>query len=256
MQILAIINGDYGKRHVDNIISYAPNHWEITVWSAPTSYPLVIDYPEDYLPANFMPANLILSFSEHKAIAELLPDIAEMSSASAVIAAIDNESWLPRGLARQLRQWLKEINVECVTPKPLCSLTEEEYMMTRSKSIKYSSPFIKEFAKYFGMPKIKIKLNSANELIIGTEVVRDAVCGNARYIAHNLIGTSIDQVTEKTGLLHHHYPCLASMGKDLDYNYDTLMHVSGNFIKDNVSKQIKSYLQNQYITPNNNIKTD
>ena len=101
MQILAIINGDYGKRHVDNIISYAPKHWDITVWLAPASYPLVIDYPEDYLPANFKPANLILSFGEHKAIAELLPDIAEMSSASAVIAAIDNEAWLPRGLARQ-----------------------------------------------------------------------------------------------------------------------------------------------------------
>lgn len=125
-------------------------------------------------------------------------------------------------------------------------------MISRSKKVEFSSPYIKEFARYFGMPKITIDLDDAKESIIDAVVLRDAVCGNARYIAQHLIGTNIIQATEKTGLLHHHYPCLASMVKDMDYNFDTLMHVSGNYIKDNIRIQVKPYLPNQYITPRNN----
>ena len=53
---------------------------------------------------------------------------------------------------------------------------------------------------------------------------------------------------EKAGLLHHHYPCLASMGKDSDFG-DTLMHVSGNILKDNVEAQVKAYKHIQYLAP-------
>ena len=49
-------------------------------------------------------ADLILAFAEHKGVAELLPDIAAMTGAAAVLAPVDNEAWLPRGLARQLVQ--------------------------------------------------------------------------------------------------------------------------------------------------------
>jgi hypothetical protein len=38
------------------------------------------------------------------------------------------------------------------------------------------------------------------------------------------------------------------MGKDVDFG-DTLMHVSGNVLKDNVGKQVKPYKQIQYIAP-------
>jgi hypothetical protein len=38
------------------------------------------------------------------------------------------------------------------------------------------------------------------------------------------------------------------MGKDTDFN-DTLMHVSGNVIKDDVRQQVKPYRQNLYIEP-------
>ena len=83
----------------------------INIWNAPTFLPPVIDYPEDYLPEPLPPADLILSFGEHKGIAELLPDIAEKTGAKAVLAAIDSEAWLPRGLARQLLGWLKDMEV-------------------------------------------------------------------------------------------------------------------------------------------------
>src|SRR4030042_5959824 len=103
MRILAVLNSDYGSRHLDNITRFAPADWVINRWRAPVFFPLVIDYPEEFLPVEFAPADLILDFAEHKGVAELIPDIAKMTGAKGVIAAVNNENCLPRGLARQLR---------------------------------------------------------------------------------------------------------------------------------------------------------
>jgi hypothetical protein len=84
--------------------------------------------------------------------------------------------------------------------------------------------------------------------ITAAEVNRDAVCGCASFVAQGLIGLSADDAEEKAGLLHHHYPCLASMGIDTDFG-DTLMHISGNVIKDNVSEQVNPYKDVRYIRP-------
>ena len=35
MRILAIISGEYGQRHVDNLREHAPSNWTIEVWQAP-----------------------------------------------------------------------------------------------------------------------------------------------------------------------------------------------------------------------------
>lgn len=249
MQILIIVTGDYGRRHADNIQKHGPSEWGIDTWEAPTNLPLVIDYPEDYLPASMEPADLLLSFAEHKGVAELLPDIALKTGAHAVIASVDNEAWLPRGLARQLRGWLKNMEVACATPKPLCSLTETDYAIAIRKRINYDSEYIAEFAKYFGQPKLEIDVDPQSRLIVGARVERDSVCGCAHFVANGLIGTSVQEAEEKAGLLHHHYPCLASMVKDPDYNMDTLMHASGHLLKQDVSEQIRPYKQVKYITP-------
>jgi len=248
MRILAVVSGDYGARHVANIRQFGPSSWHIETWDAPKLFPLVIDYPEDYLPSELPPVDLILSFAEHKGMAELLPDIARMTGAQAVVAAIDNEAWLPRGLARQLRGWLETMGVACATPKPLCSLTEHDYGVTRRQRLPHNSLLIAEFASFFGQPQLNITIDAKTRLITAVSVKRDAVCGCARYVAQNLVGVSVDEAEEKAGLLHHHYPCLASMGKDSDFG-DTLMHISGNLLKDDVREQVKPYLKDVYITP-------
>jgi hypothetical protein len=248
LRILAIISGEYGARHVANIQAHGPPHWRITTWQAPAILPPVIDYPEDYLPSSLPPTDLILSFAEHRGVAELLPDIAQLSGAQAVIAAIDNEAWLPRGLARQLRGWLERIGVGCATPKPLCSLTDKDFGVTRRQRIEYDHPLISEFARYFGRPEFDIEVDPDTRQITSVRVCRDAVCGCARYVAENLVGVSADDAEESAGLLHHHFPCLAAMGKDIDFG-DTLMHVSGNVMKDQVAEQVRHYKRTLYIAP-------
>jgi hypothetical protein len=82
-------------------------------------------------------------------MAELIPDVVKLTGASAVIAAVDNGSWLPRGLARQLRGRLEKMGAVCATPKPLCSLTEADYGVARRQRMPYDNPLISEFARYF-----------------------------------------------------------------------------------------------------------
>ncbi len=248
MRILAIVSGEYGQRHVENIRAHGPTDWTVEVWRAPAVLPPVIDYPEDYVPDALPPADLILAFGEHPGVAELLPDIVRVTGARAVIAAVDNEAWLPRGLARQLRGWLQDMNVVCVTPKILCSLTETHYSIGRRQRIEYDDPLIAEFARHFGQPELRITVDPQTRGITSAEVLRDSVCGCARHVAQGLVGLSADDAEQEAGLLHHHYPCLASMGVDTDYG-DTLMHISGNLLKDNVGVQVKPFKHILYIIP-------
>ena len=248
MRILGVITGDYGRRHLDNVRQHGPKEWTVEEWRAPSHFPIVIDYPDEFIPADLPPADLILSFPEVSAVAELIPDVVQATGASAVIAGVDNEAWLPRGLARQLRGWLEEMGVVCVTPKPLCSLTETDYGMERRQRMPYEDPLISEFARWFGMPDLRLTVDPDSNTIATVSVSRDAVCGCARFVSERLVGISVDEAAQEAGLLHHHYPCLASMGIDVDFG-DTLMHVSGNVLKDNVAEQVKPYRHIKYVAP-------
>jgi thymidylate synthase len=248
MRILGVITGEYGERHMGNVREHAPDDWTVEIWRAPSRFPIVIDYPEDYVPDTLPAADLILSFPEVSGVAELIPDVAKLTGAKSVVAAVDNEAWLPRGLARQLRGWLERMDVFCVTPKPLCSLTETHFGIKRGVWEEYDDPFISEFARHFGRPQVRITVDPETREISAAEVERDAVCGNTRFVAERLVGLSADDAAEQAGLLHHHHPCLASMGKDVDFG-DTLMHVSGNVLKDNVAEQVKPFRRITYIAP-------
>jgi len=250
LRIFAIISGEYGARHVRNISQYGPDTWQVEAWYAPSSFPLMIDYPEDFLPKTLKPADLVCSFAEHKGVIELLPDVVKLTGARAVLAPVENEAWLPRGLARQLREWLDRMGVACATPKPLCSLTEHDYGVTRRQRQSFDNPLISEFARYFGQPSFNIQIDPESRKITAEEVRRDAVCGCARFVAENLVGVLADESLQKTGLLHHHFPCLASMGVDNDFG-DTLMHVSGNVFRDDIAPQVKPFTQTLVITPGN-----
>jgi hypothetical protein len=248
MRILAIISGEYGIRHAENLRAHGPVGWAIETWQAPTLLPPVIDYPEDYLPDSLPPADLLVSFAEHKGVAELLPEIAQLCGARAVIAPVDSEAWLPRGLARQLHGWLEKLGIACATPKPLCSLTETHYQVTRREKAPVDHPLIAEFARHFGRPSFEIAVDPVARRITSVQVRRDAVCGCARYVAERLVGVPADDAEQQAGMLHHHYPCLASMGIDADFG-DTLMHVSGNILREEVGEQVKPYKKVQTIVP-------
>jgi hypothetical protein len=248
LRILAIVTGEYGKRHVANILRHGPATWSVSDWRAPSLLPPVIDEPDEFVPDTLPPADLILSFAETAAVALLIPTVVRITRARSVIAGVDNEAWLPRGLARQLRDWLREMDVACVTPKPLCSLTETHYGVRRGEREPYQDALISEFAGRFGKPELLLSIDPSTRTITDVEVQRDSVCGNARYVAEGLVGVSADAAEQEAGLLHHHYPCLASMDVDADFG-DTLMHVSGNLVRDIVAEQIRPFKTVRYVVP-------
>jgi hypothetical protein len=139
------------------------------------------------------------------------------------------------------------MGVACVTPKPLCSLTETHYNVRRHR-VEYEDAFIAEFARHFGQPEVRITVDPETRTVAEVAVARDAVCGCVRHVAQGLIGVSVNDAEQEAGLLHHHFPCLAGMVKDPDFN-DTLMHVSGNILKDRVGEQVRPYREIAYITP-------
>ncbi len=239
LRILAITQGHYGQRIVENIRRYAPEHWQVQQWVVPATLPSMLDDARDFLPPMLPAADLILSLGESPSVALLLPEAAAMTGAHSVIAPVDNAVWLPTGLVNQLQDWLAQKGVLAVFPKPFCSLNENEYNF-REQRIRYQDELIAEFARCFGRPALKVSVDDALGVIEKVQVLRDSACGCARYVAQELKGVGLEQVELQAGLLHHHFPCLASMAIDTDYN-DALIHISGYILQEVIRTDIQSH---------------
>ncbi len=218
MRILIAIQGHYGQRIADNIKKYAPADWEIFIYTFPAELPSIIDDAEQFLPRELPQADLLISLGEHPGVAQMIPDLVARSGVRAVIAPTDNRAWLPPGLARQIKQKLASQGVEMVYPVPFCTLTEKDAQ----------NPYIREFARYFGRPTVEIEMD--RNKVKSVHIVRGAPCGCTSYVTEGLVGVWDRDVVEKAGLLHHQYPCLATMNMDQEFG-DTLMHRAGLMTK-------------------------
>jgi hypothetical protein len=250
LRVLAITQGTWGERIASHIHSHAPDSWHVEMWAAPRVIPPVVDYPEDFLPGAFEPTDLIVALGETAGLAQLIPDVVRLSQARAVIAPVDFNEALPPGLIPQLTRWVKQEGAEIVFPKPFCSLTPTTYNRTPLVRT-YDNPLIRAFAEHFGRPAFDIQV--AGGLIAAVRVERDAACGCAQHVAQGLIGLPVDDAVEAAGMLHHHFPCLASMNQDADY-HDTLMHVSGDYLRDAVKNEIRPFLTpTPYLRPSGRV---
>ncbi len=253
MRILSIVQGVYGRRIAAHLEQHPIPGWSATSRAVPTVLPPVIDYPEDYLPADIPPTDLLLALGEHPGVGELLPDIVRLCGARAVIAPVDNVAWLPPGLMRQLAGWLDELDVPVVFPKPFCSLTETHYDAYR-RQVAYDIPLVAEFARYYGRPIYDIAIDEASHTIRQVDVLRDSPCGCARHVAAGLLGVHVDDAVQSAGLLHHHFPCLAGMVIDPDYA-DTLMHVSGRILQEEINRNVRTAITPpRYLRPSGHIE--
>jgi hypothetical protein len=229
MRILIAIQGYYGERMVENIQRHAPANWKVNHITLPTGLPAIIDDADEFLPPELPAADLLISLGEHPGVAQMIPDMVKRSGAKAVIAPADNRAWLPFGLARQIQRKLESMGVDMVYPVPFCTLTENDSQ----------NPYVQEFAKYFGRPNVDIQFYEDDRHRIGKVTVkREAPCGSTRFVADRLVGVWFREATEQAGLLHHQFPCMATMAMDREFE-DTLMHRAGNMLKQTVQQSIK-----------------
>lgn len=251
MRILAVVQGNYGQRMVDNIQLRGPESWTVETFRAPRALPIIVDDPEDFLPPTLPQADLALTLIENATTAQLIPTIARLSGAKAVLCPIDNSAWVPTGLKNQLQRELADLGIESVFPKPFCTLTEDTAGYRRAAE-SYKSETVSEFARYFGRPKLDITVDADTGNIQKINVVRGSTCGATDYTAERLEGTPVDEAVPKAGLLSHQFPCLASMEKEPidDRLVDTLMHVSGYVVNEEVEEKLHPYMKEpQYFTP-------
>jgi len=251
MRLLFVTQGPYGDRTVRNLRENAPSDWSIDELALPKTLPLLIDDPDEFLPEPIPATDLLIAVGESPGAAQLIPDLVTRTGARSVIAPIDNSAWLPPGLANQLKRELVEMNVTAAFPKPFCSLTETSYGY-RGSAQPYHDEQIAAFARRFGRPKLKITVNPETKLIERVDVERNSACGSVAHTAMQMIGLSADEADIKAGLILHHYPCLCSMNQEQidDRLYDTLMHVSGYIMNEEVSEQVKPFkTPTRYLNP-------
>jgi thymidylate synthase len=226
MRILAILQGNYGNRIIKTLKKYKPEEWTLEVYTFPSPLPAFDeDSLTDLLPKRLPAADLLLLLTEDPIIAELVPDMVKMSKVSAVLAPVANRSWLPAGLANQIRRKLDKVSM--VMPVPFCTLGEDD---TDNK-------FIKQFAQHFGKPRVEIEQEQGK--VKKVTVLKDAPCGNTRFVAKKIVGTNIKDAYFEAGLLHHAHVCYATMVMDREFG-DTLMHRSGLAMKDAVAEAISN----------------
>ncbi len=228
MRILLVIQGDYGRKYVETLKNYGPPEWEIHHHAFPAKISLGVDDSwEDLLPPDLPQCDLLLMLQEEPVVAEMTPDLVKMTGARAVIAPIDNKAYLPSGLARQIKKKLAAKGVEMIHPLVFCSITEKDSQ----------NPYIQDFVRYFGRPELEITVEK--DKVSEVKILREAPCGNTRYVAKNLAGIPVKDAVEQSGLLHHAHPCTATMTMDPEIG-DTLMHHAGLMTKQAVEEALKS----------------
>ena len=239
MRILAAVQGQYGQRIVGNIRNHSPVGWELATLTFPGVLPPIVDDPAEFLPPSIDSADLLLALSESSRSAQLIPAIAQKAGVRGVIVPIDSSAWLPLGLKNQVERELADLGIAAAFPKTFCTLTEHSYgfgVFTRT----YESEVISAFARNLGKPKLDVAIDRQRGTIVGAKVLRGAPCGSTFHVARFLVGVAIDEAVPRAGLTCHHFPCLASMQREEidEGEFDTLMHISGYVVNEEVKGQI------------------
>ena len=251
MRILIVTQGPWGERIARNVAERSPDQWTVSSSALTKALPPLIDEPEEFLPSILPNCDLLLFLSETEQSPQLIPDIVEITGARAVIAPIDNSHWVPQGLKNQIERELAAKGIGSAWPKTFCTLTEQSYGY-RHAAQSYDHNLIAEFAKIFGKPKFDVTVDSETGLIENVVVIRGAPCGSSHHTAIGLAGTHVDEAIPRAGLLCHHFPCQASMqAEQIDkILYDTLMHLSGYVVNEDIEERIKPYkTPPRYMTP-------
>ena len=224
MKVLFATQGKYGERIASFVAANCPQGWEILRLPLPRSLSMVIDDPDEVLPANLPAADLLVSLHESPGAAELIPDIARRSGAGAVLAAVDDRAACPRGLENQVGKRLGAMGVAFAFARPLCGFDGGPH------------PLLSAFAERFGRPRMRIDADGDRVGLVTVE--RDCPCGAGRFVAKVLPGTRLSEAADTGALRHHHHPCMASMEVDPELS-DTLMHLSGYIFRAAINAAIQ-----------------
>jgi hypothetical protein len=220
---------EYVNRFVETLATHSPSLAAsiIGIEELSKDLPSFVEDVSPYLPKNMPNSDLLIVIGVHQDILASLPQIVEKTGAKAVIVPLEDPTWCPLGLQKQIEPDLEQMNVEYSFPKPFCSLKPDD-----------ATPTINEFIELskMGMPLVEVGID--NELFTeDCKVLRSAPCGSSYYVIANLKMKHISDVEKDISKYHHAYPCTASMAID-NVLGDTILHKAGYMIKAAVKNAI------------------
>jgi hypothetical protein len=226
LRLLVFTQGQYGERILDNLRERAPKGWKIDDKRLPETLPQILDDPHEVVAGLRLSGDwdLVLFMGESPSAFSLLPAIMEWSQAKAVIAPVDDYTWLPLGLERQIQTELNDIGVHAVFPRTFCTLSP------------IGEKFVDEFARRFGSPQLEVE--SEGGVVRSVTVLRGAPCGSTWFMAERLAGVGVEEVCAKAGTLVQIYPCLASRRVERLLG-DAPIHIAGHIAKKAVEKALE-----------------
>ncbi len=217
------IGGHYADRVIAHLSKMSPGN--VDSYQVPDRLPPVLDDAAEYLPAELGAGDAVIAINLHPELLLEIPHIVGGGTVRALIAPIEDPSWVKPGLQRQVTQVCANNDIESAFPKPFCSLNPQ-------------TPAITEFCEQFKVGVTRLRLSAKEGKIAGAEVLRGAPCGLTHFLAKGLVGSPADDsLLEKAATLHHSYPCFATMALDQDTG-DTIMHASLFLMKDQVKKAL------------------
>ncbi|MHA1229456.1 MAG: DUF166 domain-containing protein [Candidatus Helarchaeota archaeon] len=195
--------------------------------------PDFIEEPEQYLPEIPKNMDILIVNGIHPDLLSAIPEFAERYLVKGLVIPVEDGNWVRLGLENSIKEECLDRKIEVAFPRPACTL---DYT---------GQPTIDKFIDYFMIGKPVVKLNIINNRIMAYKVLRSAPCGSTWYICRQLLGRSIDEISEHGAEIiskaHHSFPCSASMNVDPALG-DTNLHVAGYLVRDVIFEEIKRHV--------------
>ena len=147
-------------------------------YEAPRNLPMIIDEPEEYLPANAGHGDVVIAVHMHQDLVVELPDLMAVHGGKALIVPVEDPDWARPGLVRQVGELCRGRGLECEFPKPFCALNPQ-------------GPVLKRFADEYEVGKPELILTQRDGRVVGAECKRGAPCGLTAAAAGKLVGTDL-----------------------------------------------------------------
>ncbi len=201
-----------------------------------TELPSVIDDPEKYLPRRLPSVDVVIATGLHSDLYLALPDLLRSADVRALIVLREDPQDAPRGIIKDLEDACCGYGIEFASAKPACSLVPDSRMSTITR-------FVREFR--VGRPVLKMKC--IGSVLKRVEVVVSAPCGCTWFVARNLLNHRFEEsergvmdLCKRVFMLHHTYPCRASMMWDRELG-DSVMHIASYICAESVFQGLGMY---------------
>ncbi|MBB6066721.1 DUF166 domain-containing protein [Methanococcus maripaludis] len=184
MKVVVVSDGPFGERAYDTIKKEFECEYIVLDIPKPESIDDFTEFPNEQL-EKIKSADILITYTLNPDITFDLVEQVYDNVGYVIVGA-----WKGKGLKNQLESFK---NVIC--PDIMCELVEN------------GNKIFDEFVSKFGKPKVEIKVE--NNIATKIKVIRGSPCGGTNFVAKDLLGKNILDISTKAGLRIQHYPCRA-----------------------------------------------